>query len=48
MNVVKLNINLPFNILNIIVIEHKIRFEVLGLENANIPFNHMFINMKII
>jgi hypothetical protein len=48
MNVVKLNVHVPFNTLNIVVSEHKIRFEVLGLENANLPFNHMLIEMKII
>jgi len=48
MNVVELNVDLPFNNLNIVVSEHKIRFEILGLENANLPFNRMLIDMKII
>ncbi len=47
MNVVKLNV-VHFNTLNIVVSEHKIRFEVLGPENANLPFNHMLIEIKII
>jgi hypothetical protein len=48
MNVVKLNVDVPFNTLNIVVSEHKIRSEVLGLNNANLPFNHILVEIKII